>query len=101
MLYHVIPGEKELTAAMLLKLSKKINRKIDILTLATTGLDMDEDVVEGKLKDNKDEIHMGVYGVLKVWMRSQPDSKRAYVKLCDALRHSDVNMGSLIAETLQ
>ena len=86
---------------MLLKLSKKINQKIDILTLATIGLDMDEDVVEGILKDNKDEIHMAVHGVLKVWKRSQSDAKAAHAKLCEALRNSDVNMGSLIGETLR
>ena len=85
---------------MLLKLSKKINKKIDILTLATIGLDMDEYVVEGILKDNKDEIHMAVHGVLKVWRRSEPDSKIAFKKLCEALRNKDVNMESFIEECL-
>ena len=97
---YVISDGKDLTAAMLLKLSKKINRKIDILTLATIGLDMDEDEVEGILRDNQDEIHMAVYAVLKVWRRSQPDSKTAFKNLCDALRNNDVNMESLI-ETLR
>ena len=86
---------------MLLKLSKKINQKIDILTLATIGLDMDEDDVDGILRDNKDEIHMAVYNVLKVWKRSEPDSKTAFTNLCDALKNKDVNMESLIDETLQ
>ena len=85
---------------MLLKLSKKINKKIDILTLATIGLGMDEDMVEGKLKDNQDEIHMAVHGVLKVWRRSEPDSKTAFKKLCHALRNKDVNMESFIEECL-
>ena len=98
---HVLSDEKELTAAMLLKLSKKINQKIDILTLATIGLDMDEDDVDGILRNNKDEIHMAVRGVLKVWKRSQPDSKTAFINLCEALRNKDVNLESLIDETLQ
>ena len=34
--------------------------------------------------------------VLKVWKRSQPDSKTAYTKLCEALRNKDVNMESFI-----
>ena len=85
---------------MLLKLSKKINQKSDILTLATIGLDMDEDDVERNLTDSKNEIHMAVRGVLKVWRRSQPDSTTAYGKLCDALRHKDVNMESFINEAL-
>ena len=99
--FNAISDEKELTAAMLLKLSKKINQKIDILTLATIGLDMDTNVVKGLLKDNQDEIHMAVHAVLENWMRSQPDRKTAYGKLCDALRNKDVNMESLIDETLQ
>ena len=90
----------ELKTAMLLKLSKKISREIGILTLAIVGLNMDENVVEGMLKD-KNEIHMVVHGVLKVWRRSQTDSKIAYTKLCAALRNKDVNMVSLIGETLQ
>ena len=86
---------------MLLKLSKKIYKKIDILTLATIGLDMDEDEVEGILEDNKDEIHVAARCVLKVWKRSQLDTKSAYKNLCDALRNKDVNMQSLIGETLE
>ena len=96
----VILGEKELTSVMLLRLSRKINKKIHILTRATIGLDMGEDVVEGILKDNKDEIHMAVRDVLKVWKRSQPDSKTAFQKLCEALRNNDVNMESFIEECL-
>ena len=44
---------------------------------------------------------MAVRGVLKVWRRSQPDSKTAFINLCDALKNKDVNMESLIDETLQ
>ena len=97
----IISDDRELTAVMLLKLSKKINQKIDILTLAAIGLDMDEDVVEGILTDNKDEIHMAVLGVLKIWKRSQQDSKTAFKNLCDALRNKDVDMEFLIDQTLQ
>ena len=49
---------------MLVKLSRKISQKIDILALATIGLDMDTNVVKGLLKDNQDEIHMAVHAVL-------------------------------------
>ena len=85
---------------MLLKLARKINQKIDLLTLATLGLDMDENVVDGMLRDNRDEIHMAVRGVLNVWKRSQPDAKTAYIKLCEALRNEDVKMESFIEECL-
>ena len=80
---------------------KENQKKIDILTLATIGLDMDEDGVDGILRDNKDEIHMAVYNVLKVWKRSQPDSKTAFTNLCAALRNKNVNMEYLIDDTLQ
>ena len=66
-------GEKELMPKMLIRLSKKINKKIDILTLATIGLGMETHVVKGLLKDNETEIHMAVHDVLEVWMRSQSD----------------------------
>ena len=96
----VILGEKALTSGMLLRLSKKINKEIDILTLATIGLDMEAHVVKGLLKDNQREIHMAVHAVLEVWMRSQSDTKTAYARLCDALRNNDVNMESFIEECL-
>ena len=85
---------------MLLKLSKKINQKIDILTLATIGLGMETHVVKGLLKDNQDEIHMAVHAVLEVWVRSQLDRKTAYANICNALRKKDVNMESFINEAL-
>ena len=85
---------------MLLKVSKKISKKIDILTLATIGLNMETHVVKGLLKDNQDEIHMAVHAVLEVWMRSQSDSKTAFQKLCEALRDKDVNMESFIEQCL-
>ena len=96
----ISPAEKELDSKMLLKLSKKLNRKIDILTLGTVGLDMKEEVIEGQLKDNESEIHMAALGMLKTWMRSQPDGKIAYRKLCEALKHPDVDMAFLIKDAL-
>ena len=85
---------------MLLRISRKINKEIDILTLATIGLNMEVHVVKGLLKDNQREIHMAVHAVLEVWMRSHSDSKTAYAKLCDALRNKDVNMDSFIEDCL-
>ena len=94
------PAVKELDAKMLLKLSKKLNKMMDILTLGTIGLGMKEEVIEGQLKDNESEINMAALGMLKMWMRSQPDGKIAYRKLCEALRNPDVNMEFLIKDTL-
>ena len=85
---------------MLLRISSKIPKEFDILRLATIGLNIEVNEVKGLLKDNQREIHMAVHAVLEVWMRSQTDSKRAYAKLCDALRNKDVNMESFIEECL-
>ena len=99
-LLFFFPAVKELDAKMLLKLSKKLIKKIDILTLGTIGLDMKEEDIEGQLKDNESEINMAALGMLKMWMRSQPDGKIAFRKLCEALRNPDVNMEFLIKDTL-
>ena len=86
---------------MLLRLSKKLNKEMDIQTLGTIGLDMKEETIEGHLKDYKSEINMAALGMLRTWMRSQPDGKIAYRKLCEALKHPDVDMAFLIKEVLQ
>ena len=95
----VSSDEKELDSKMILQLSKKLTKKIDILTLGTIGLDMKEEVIEGQLKDNESEINMAALAMLKTWMRSQPDGKIAYRKLCEALKHPDVDMAFLIKDT--
>ena len=92
---------KELTDGMILKLAKRINTPIDLLSLGTLGLDMKEEVLAGHLQNKKTDIHMAAYGVLREWRTSQPNRKAAYVKLCEALRHEDVDMESLIEEVLQ
>ena len=86
---------------MILKLAKRINEPIDLLSLGTLGLDMKEEVLTGHLKNKKDDIHMAAFGVLRTWRTSQPDRTVAYVKLCAALRHTDVDMESLVKEVLQ
>ena len=53
------------------------------------------------LKNKDKEINEAVLGVLKEWLRGQDNPKTAYRKLCQTLRHKDVNMRSFIVETLQ
>ena len=86
---------------MVVKLSKRINDPMDLLMLGTLGLNMKEEDLAGHLQNKKDNIHMAAYGVLKTWKASQPDRKVAYKNLCEALRHKDVDMKSLIKEVLQ
>ena len=69
--------------------------------LATVGLGMEHKTVDKHLKNKDKEIYEAVLGVLKEWLRGQDNPKAAYRKLCEALRHKDVNMRSFIVETLQ
>ena len=95
----LILGTKELTGDMLLKLAKKISKPFDILTLGRRGLKLDLSVVETAISNNKDDVNMALYDVLKKFRVSQPDAKIAYDNLCEAL--TAVNMDSLIQEVLQ
>ena len=49
---------------MLLKLASKLTARFDILTLGTIGLGIDDDVIQGHLRDNK-EIKMAAFTILK------------------------------------
>ena len=95
----LIIGTKELTGDMLLKLAKKISKPFDILTLGRRGLKLDLSVVETAISNNKDDVNMAMYYVLKKFRVSQPDAKIAYDNLCEAL--TALNMDSLIQEVLQ
>ena len=90
----------ELTSAMVLKLAKRMNDEMDIFTLGTLGLGMKDEVIERHLHDNR-SINMAARAMLNTWKASQPDAKVAYERLCQALRHKDVDMKSLIHEVLQ
>ena len=86
---------------MLMKLSKKFSTNDEIYSLTLIGLRMNEDVVEGHLRNHREDIHGAVYKILKDWRNSQDDSKIAYQKLCAALRHDQVNKHAYIKEALQ
>ena len=80
-------------------LAQKITSTEDLLSLALTGLNADEDNVNRNLRDNRDSIVVATYNVLRVWRDSQPDRVVAYTKLCDALR--TVNKGAFIRIALK
>ena len=86
---------------MVVKLAKRINDAMDLISLGTIGLDMKEEVLARHLHDKKDNINMAAYEVLKTWKASQPNRTVAFEKLCIALGHKDVDMESLIGEVLQ
>ena len=91
----------ELTGRMLFQLAGQINSEWDLRNLATVGLAMEHKTVDKHLKNKDKEINEAVLGVLKEWWRGQDNPKTAYRKLCEALRHRDVNMRSYIVETLK
>ena len=85
-----IVEERELTDAQLLRLTKKITNEFDLMTLAVLGLGMDESVVSGHIA-NKDDIKMAAFHTLKEWKTSQTNSRVAYINICKALKHKDVD----------
>ena len=84
---------------MLLILAMKISKPSQILTLGRIGLKLSLSVVETSMHNNKNDVNMAMYDVLRQWRVSQPDAKVAYNNLCGAL--AVVNMDSLIHEVLE
>ena len=82
----LILGTKELTGDMLLKLAKKISKPFDILTLGRTGLKLDLSVVETAISNNKDDVNMAMYDVMKKFRVSQP-MQRPRMTICARLWH--------------
>ena len=60
---------------------------------------MNEDVVEGHLRNHREDIHGAVFKILKDWRDSQSDFKIAFEKLCAALRHDQVNKRCFAVES--
>ena len=85
---------------MLLKLSKRINSAMDLRTLATIGLEVEDPIIEGKLYNERD-INEAALKVLKEWRKGQLDSRIAYNRLREALRKKGVNMAFYIAAVLE
>ena len=70
-------------------------------TLATVGLQMKETIVDSQLANHRDDINSAAYEVLKEWRNTQVNKTEAYINICKALKHEDVDLESLINETLQ
>ena len=100
-MYFITEPRRELTSAMVLKLAKRMNDPIDILTLGMNGLHMKEEDIERHLQEHKPNLIMAARGMLNTWKASQPDDRAAYERLCEALRDKDVNMNSLVKQVLQ
>ena len=62
---------------------------------------MQEEVIERHLQEHKPNVVMAARGMLNAWKASQTDGRVAYDRLCEALRHQEVNMNSLVKEVLQ
>ena len=76
-------------------ISKRISNDLELYALACIGLGLDEHTVDSHVKNNSD-IHVSAFHVLKHWRQTQNDARTAYVNMCKALRHDDVNMASYV-----
>ena len=99
--FLIAEEEPELSTAMLLKLSKFYHSDEDIYSFRLLGLEMDENVVEGHLRNKRGDIHSAVFQILKDWRKTQEDARMAYQSLCKALRHKDFNTPAYIKQVLQ
>ena len=69
----------------------------NLTTLAVLGLGMDESAVSGHITNNKD-IKMAALQTLKQWRASQTNHRVAYVNICEALKHKDIDMALFVDE---
>ena len=85
---------------MLGKLAWCMSNEGDLRALATPGLGVSEQIIDGHIHNEKD-IHIAALNVLKEWRKGQKNSKVAYTNLCEILRREDVNMPYYICTALQ
>ena len=96
-----VSGHRELTDGLIIKLSKRFNSPEELENLAVIGLELDEDVVAGHLRNYSGDIHSAAKAVFKEWRMRQDNRKIAFNKMCTALKHRDVGQNSLVHEILQ
>ena len=76
---------------MLLNVAFEVSNRSDVLKLGVNGLDMQINEVETSLQNNKDDIRMAMYDVLKKWKNTQGDRRAAYTVLSNALKAVKMN----------
>ena len=75
---------------MLLKISKRINREVDLRMLGEVGLGVEEYITDSQLRNQGQDIQSAAYSVLRYWRNSQENSHIAYTRMRDALQHADL-----------
>ena len=81
----------ELTDAMMLKLSKKINTESDLRDLAIQGLAVSGDDLSRSLYKYPNDINGAAYDVLKAWRRKFQTGAAARLELREALKSVDMS----------
>ena len=84
---------------MVFELSRHITDETALRKLATSGLEVRENVIATHLNDHRHSITEAAHQVITHWRKSVEDSSEAYSKLCDALRKT--GMAFLIAQALK
>ena len=93
-------GDRELTMGMIIRLSKKFASPDELETLAVIGLNMNEDIVAGIMRNQSSDIHLAAKEVFKAWRASQENHQVAYTNMCAALRNRHVQLNGYIHEVL-
>ena len=78
---------------MVLNLSMRLTNKGAIRLLAMNGLEMKKHIIDKYFHDETD-ITEAAYRILDEWYKTQCNSRKAYNRLCKALR--EVNMSGYI-----
>ena len=82
-------------------LANHITDENKLQTLALLGLGMDESTVDGHINQNRSDIKTAALKALKQWRNSQPDLNTAFIRICEALQHDNVQMKYLIEKCLR
>ena len=84
-----ISGTDTLTDQMLLNLAGCITQQSDLLTLGVNGLKSELNIIRTAIND-KPSIVLAAIEVLSKWRVTQPDPKKAYSTLCEALHRAEM-----------
>ena len=99
MLNNEQDADIRMTDSNLLKLTNTITSAKMLRTIAVDGLGMKRPFIDSCLYNNRTDINEAAYQALNVWRDAYESDKEAYIDMCKALRH--VQLDHLISEALQ
>ena len=95
----IIRNGPVLTDQMVLNLSKRLNKTLDLVNLATVGLRVPDHIVFRYITQSQPYITMAALQVLKHWVKSQRNPYVAYTGMCEAL--TAAGMSHYVYEVLE